>query len=144
MTVTIDPTNVPAVLSDTLWSPMRHLVNHGRGLMLLRGIEACDMQTLTGHLWGNSSVTPAERSTVLLRIIALAQAFAFPVLRRGLMQHGYAYLDAAVAVSAAMHLNAKRGFNPRTLAWRVTAELQRRDDDLKSRRMVRGNAALAA
>ncbi len=144
MCAMIDPTNVPAVSSETLWHPMRHLIADGRGLVLLRGLEACDMDTMTTFLWNGSPVHASERATVLLRITALCQAFAHKALRRALLQHGYACLDAAVAAAAGMQLNAHRGFNPRTLVWRIEAEMQRRAAEIRMRRLERATRALAA
>jgi len=146
MCVMIDPTNVPAVDNETLWHPVRELISEERGLFLLRGLERQDIDTMTEALWNNDDIDASQRSAAFLRLGAMAQAFEHPVLRRALMQHGYRHLEAAVKVAAGMHLNADRGFNPRSLAWRISAEMKRRTAELPqpSRAAVVEVAAIAA
>ena len=125
MPVTIDLADVPAVAPETLMLPMRALIEAGRGLCLLRGLESADTAKATDALWSNATLVAAERPAALLRFNALVAAFRARRLQNLLMRRGFRLIDAAVQVTAGMRLNANRGFNAATLAWAIEAELER-------------------
>jgi hypothetical protein len=112
MLCTLNPTDVAVVNPQNLALAMQHMVNAGRGLVMLRGItkdELREVNALLSHALGHD---PAQRLAVLMRLRCLIEVFRARRLADLLMRTGYNLIAPAVRVAASMRLNADRGFNP--------------------------------
>jgi len=114
MTTTLHMTDVPFVPAAALARAMRCMIDDGKGLVLLRGLAAEDMQALEAAIWDRLEGTLAERRAVLVRFQALADVFASRRLREMMLRHGFPLLAPAMQVAARLRLNAERGFSPFT------------------------------
>jgi hypothetical protein len=91
---------------------MRHMVDAGRGLAMLRGITKEELRAVDAVLSGVLGHDPAQRISVLVRFRCMIEVFRARRLADLLMHTGHNLIAPAVQVAASMRLNADRGFNP--------------------------------
>lgn len=108
----LDLTDVARVSSLEMAVPMNHLIDAGRGLVLLDGFSAEEMRAVDAAVWHRFACPPAERVAVLLRFRCLVQVFASQRMKLLFLRTGFNMLAPALHVAATMRLNAERGFNP--------------------------------
>jgi hypothetical protein len=112
MAITWDPSDVPTVAAEDLAAPMRRLIAEGRGLVLLRGLEAQDAALAEDSLRRRLGKTPSRELAALMRFRALVEVFASRRLRELMMERGHEVIAPALQVAAGLRLNLKWGFNP--------------------------------
>lgn len=112
MTMTWDLSDVPAVDTADLAAAMRALVDDGRGLVLLRGLNDRDLDTVQAALKRLFHGEPQRALAVFVRFRHLVEVFSARRLKDMLMDRGYHLMAPAIAIAAALRLNAHRGFNP--------------------------------
>ena len=117
MTITWTPTDVPAVSDEHLRVPMQILVEQGRGLALFNGLTAYDRDRLEREFWLTFDGSAADGEAVLIRLYELIRVFSCQRLKDMLLENGYPLIWQAIAVAAAMRLNAEWGFNPQKFLW---------------------------
>jgi len=110
MPAMIDTSDVPYAAPEALALPMRHLVDSGQGLALLKGLSPKALRDLDAAVWDD--LAPDQRVAVLLRLRSLLRVFEARRLSRLFLDHGHALIAPAVYVAARMRLNTKWGFNP--------------------------------
>lgn len=108
----LDLTDVAIVSSLDMAVPMNHLIDAGRGLVLLDGMSAEDMRAVDAAVWDKLACDAAQRVAVLLRFRSLVQVFASQRMKLMFLHTGFNMLAPALHVAATMRLNAERGFNP--------------------------------
>lgn len=123
MAITWDLTNVPDVSPDDLFLPMQSLIEQGRGLVLLRGLDVADANTVEEAIWREFADDTARGLAVMLRFRELVKVFEAPRLRDILMNRGYQAIRPAVELAATSRLNATRGFGADQFAWALKAAL---------------------
>lgn len=111
MTRAINTSDVPAVALHDLYLPMRHLINEGRGLALLKGLAESDIRALETHIWSQFSEQPEKRVAVALRFRALLDVFSRRRLREEFLNQGFKLIARAVAEASSQRLNTRFGFN---------------------------------
>ena len=134
MVMNWDLSDVPAVASEDLATVMRALVDDGRGLVLLRGIDDGDLSTVQAELQRRFQGDPQRALAIFVRLRHLVDVFSARRLKDMMMNRGYGLLAPAIAIAASLRLNAHRGFNPQrfvlalqdTLAANVVAMEPRR------------------
>ena len=109
----IDTSDVPLVAPEMLALPMQHLIDSGRGLVMLTGMTDAELRELDCAMWETLGDDPAQRVAVLLRIRCLIRVFGARRLANLLLNTGYNAIMPAVYVAARMRLNTHWGFNPR-------------------------------
>jgi hypothetical protein len=107
-----DLTDVPAIAPTDLVAAMQALINDGRGLALLRGLEDADLDTVQALLKRRFQADPQTALAVFVRFRHLAEVFSARRLKDLMLDRGYALIAPAIAVAASLRLNANRGFNP--------------------------------
>ncbi len=107
-----DLNDVPAVSSDELSAVMQALVENGRGLVFLRGLEDEDMNTVQAELQRHFHAEPQRALAIFVRFRNLVDVFSARRLKDLLMNRGHSLLAPALAIAAELRLNANRGFNP--------------------------------
>jgi len=107
-----DLTDVPAIAPTDLAAAMQALINDGRGLALLRGLEDADLDTVQALLKRRFQADPQTALAVFVRFRHLAEVFSARRLKDLMLDRGYALIAPAIAVAASLRLNANRGFNP--------------------------------
>lgn len=112
MAQAIDTSDVPLVAPEVLALPIRHLIDTGRGLAMLKGMTDAELRNLDHAMWETLGDDPARRVAVLLRIRCLIRVFGARRLADVLLTTGYNAIMPAVYVAARMRLNAQWGFNP--------------------------------
>lgn len=112
MRLDLDLTDVAPVSSLDMAVPMNHLIDAGRGLVLLNGMSAEDMRAVDAAVWNTFTCPPDDRVAVLVRFRSLVQVFESQRLKLLLLHTGFNMLAPALYVAATMRLNAERGFNP--------------------------------
>ena len=110
MPAMIDTSDVPYVAPEALTLPMRHLVESGRGLALLKGLSRKDLRDVDAAVW--EDIAPEHRVAVLLRLRCLIRVFQARRLASLFLDHGHGLIAPAVYVAARMRLNTTWGFNP--------------------------------
>lgn len=106
--VTVDPAD--------LMRPMRHLIDDGRGLALLRGLSACDLRDLDGVIWQQFADQPDLRLAIALRFRALVAVFAAKRLKALLLDHGFKSIAVAIDLASTQRLNTRFGFKSHVFA----------------------------
>ncbi len=112
MRPTIDLTDVARVSSLEMTKPMSHMIEAGRGLVLINGAGNDELRQMDQAVWDQLAADPAQRIATLLRFRALIQVFRALRLKTLLLQKGFPIIAPALHVAASMRLNAERGFNP--------------------------------
>jgi hypothetical protein len=107
-----DLTDVPAIASADLAAAMQALIADGRGLVLLRGLEDADLDTVQAELKRRFHTDPQTALAVFVRFRHLAEVFSARRLKELMLEHGFALIGPAIAIAASLRLNANRGFNP--------------------------------
>lgn len=110
MPAMIDTSDVPYAAPEALALPMRHLVESGRGLALLKGLSPKELREVDAAVWDD--IAPDQRVAVLLRLRCLIRVFEARQLADLFLNHGHALIAPAVYAAARMRLNNKLGFNP--------------------------------
>lgn len=110
MPAMIDLSDVPYVASEALSLPMRHLVDSGRGLALLKGLSQKDLREVDAAVWDD--LVPDQRVAILLRLRCLIRVFEARRLAELFLGQGHSLIASAVYVAARMRLNTARGFSP--------------------------------
>lgn len=112
MAMTWDLTDVPAVEADDLAAVMRALIANGRELVLLRGLEDEDLDTVQTAVQRRFHSEPQQALAVSVRFRQLVEVFHARRLKNMMMNRGHALMAPAIAIAASSRLNANRGFNP--------------------------------
>lgn len=120
MSSILDETDVPRVDPADLARAMRFMIDSGRGLVLLRGVSATDMQELESAVWPHLQGSIAKRRAVLVRFQYLVEVFAARRLRDLMMRRGFRLIAPAIQLAAQTRLNTKWGFS----AYKFTLGLQ--------------------
>jgi hypothetical protein len=107
-----DLTDVPAIASADLAAAMQALIADGRGLVLLRGLEDADLDTVQAELKRRFHTDPRTALAVFVRFRHLAEVFSARRLKELMLERGFALIGPAIAIAASLRLNANRGFNP--------------------------------
>ncbi|MGZ5914314.1 MAG: hypothetical protein ACXWJU_03145 [Hyphomicrobium sp.] len=107
-----DLTDVPAIASADLAAAMQALIADGRGLVLLRGLEDADLDTVQAELKRRFHADPRTALAVFVRFRHLAEVFSARRLKELMLERGFALIGPAIAIAASLRLNANRGFNP--------------------------------
>jgi hypothetical protein len=107
-----DLTDVPAIASADLAAAMQALIADGRGLVLLRGLEDADLDTVQAELKRRFHTDPQTALAVFVRFRHLAAVFSARRLKELMLERGFALIGPAIAIAASLRLNANRGFNP--------------------------------
>ncbi len=107
-----DLTDVPAIASADLAAAMQALIADGRGLVLLRGLEDADLDTVQAELKRRFHADPQTALAVFVRFRHLAEVFSARRLKELMLERGFALIGPAIAIAASLRLNANRGFNP--------------------------------
>lgn len=112
MTRAIDPTDVPPVHLHDLYMPMKRLIDSGRGLALLNGLDETALRDLESAIWSEFADRPHIRVAVALRFRALIDVFAGRRLKDLFLQQGFKLIAKAVHEAASQRLNTRFGFKP--------------------------------
>jgi hypothetical protein len=107
-----DLTDVPAIASADLAAAIQALIADGRGLVLLRGLEDADLDTVQAELKRRFHADPQTALAVFVRFRHLAEVFSARRLKELMLERGFALIGPAIAIAASLRLNANRGFNP--------------------------------
>jgi len=107
-----DLTDVPAIAPSDLARTMQALIADGRGLVLLRGLEDADLDTVQAALKRRFHADPQTALAAFVRFRHLAEVFSARRLKELMLERGYALIAPAIAIAASLRLNANRGFNP--------------------------------
>jgi hypothetical protein len=107
-----DLTDVPAIASADLAAAMQALIADGRGLVLLRGLEDADLDTVQAELKRRFHTDPQTALAAFVRFRHLAEVFSARRLKELMLERGFALIGPAIAIAASLRLNANRGFNP--------------------------------
>jgi hypothetical protein len=107
-----DLTDVPAIAPSDLAAAMQALIAHGRGLVLLRGLEDADLDTVQAELKRRFHTDPQTALAAFVRFRHLAEVFSARRLKELMLKRGYGLIAPAIAIAASLRLNANRGFNP--------------------------------
>jgi hypothetical protein len=107
-----DLTDVPAIASADLAAAMQALVADGRGLVLLRGLEDADLDTVQAELKRRFHADPQTALAAFVRFRHLVEVFSARRLKELMLERGFALIGPAIAIAASLRLNANRGFNP--------------------------------
>jgi hypothetical protein len=110
--MTWDLSDVPTVEANDLAALMRTLIENGRGLVMLRGLEDEDLSTVQAEAQRRFHGEPQQALAVFVRFRQLVEVFGARRLRNLMMDHGHALMAPAIAIAASLRLNANRGFNP--------------------------------
>jgi len=121
--MTWDLSDVPAVEADELAALMRALIENGRGLVLLRGLEDEDFDTVQAEVQRRFHGQPQQALAVSVRFRQLIEVFAARRLKNMMMDRGHALMAPAIAIAASLRLNANRGFNPQRFVLSLHAAL---------------------
>lgn len=105
-------TDVPAIAPSDLAGAMQALIADGRGLVLLRGLEDADLDTVQAALKRRFYADPQTALAAFVRFRHLAEVFSARRLKELMLERGYALIAPAIAIAASLRLNANRGFNP--------------------------------
>lgn len=127
MSSALDITDVPSVPATALAQAMRTLIDSGKGLVLLRGLAAADMQGLEAAVWDKLEGSLAERRAVLVRFQALADVFSSRRLQNLMLRRGFPLIAPALHLAAGMRLNVGRGFSPTTFTYALHSLLAETD-----------------
>ena len=114
MAMTWDLTDVPAVATADLAAAMQALVDHERGLVLLRGLADEDLDTVQAELQRRFHGEPQRALAAFVRFRHMVEVFSARRLKEMMLDRGYALMAPALAIAASLRLNANRGFNPQT------------------------------
>lgn len=112
MTMTWDLSDVPAVEANDLAALMRILIENGRGLVLLRGLEDNDLSAVQAEVQRRFHGQPQKALAVFVRFRQLVEVFGARRLKNLMLDRGHALMAPAIAIAASLRLNANRGFNP--------------------------------
>ena len=120
MTRSIDSNDVPAVGLHDLYMPMRHLINEGRGLALLNGLDENDIRAVESQIWAYFDDAPEKRVAVALRFRALLDVFGKRRLKQEFLNQGFKLIARAVAVASTQRLNTRFGFSAQKFVTALT------------------------
>jgi hypothetical protein len=123
MTMTWDLTDVPAVETADLAAALQALIDDGRGLVLLRGLADADLDTVQAELKRRFHGEPQRALAIFVRFRHLVEVFSARRLNDMILDRGYALMAPAIAIAAALRLNANRGFNPQQFVTSLRSEL---------------------
>jgi len=114
MAMTWDLTDVPAVAATDLAIAMQALIDNERGLVLMRGLADEDLDTVQAELKRHFHGEPQRALAVFVRFRHLVGVFSARRLKGMMLDRGYGLMAPAIAIAAALRLNAHRGFNPQS------------------------------
>ncbi len=109
-----DLTDVPAIAANDLAVAMRALINEGRGMVLLRGLQDDDLNTVHAELQRRFHGDPQTALAVFVRFRHMVEVFSARRLKDMMLDRGYGLIAPAIAIAASLRLNANRGFNPQS------------------------------
>ena len=112
MAMTWDLTDSPAVDAADLAAAMRSLIEDGRGLVLINGATAADLDTARAALQSRHHAEPQRALAAFVRFRHLVEVFGARRLKDLMLDNGYALMAPAIAIAATQRLNGNRGFNP--------------------------------
>ena len=110
--MTWDLSDVPAVEANDLSALMRTLIENGRGLVLLRGLDDEDLNAVQAEVQRRFHGKPHQALALFVRFRQLVEVFGARRLKNLMMDRGHALMAPAIAIAASSRLNANRGFNP--------------------------------
>jgi hypothetical protein len=110
--MTWDLSDVPAVEANDLSALMRTLIENGRGLVLLRGLDDEDLNAVQAEVQRRFHGKPQQALALFVRFRQLVEVFGARRLKNLMMDRGHALMAPAIAIAASSRLNANRGFNP--------------------------------
>ncbi len=105
-----DAADVPRVSPEALKVAFRCLIENGRGLALLNGLEEGQIRDVEDALWSTFPNEPETRLAAALRFRALLSAFGAKRLKDLILLTGFRSIEAAVEEAAKQRLNARFGF----------------------------------
>ena len=109
-----DLTDVPAIAANDLAVAMRALINEGRGMVLLRGLQDDDLNMVHAELQRRFHGDPQTALAVFVRFRHMVEVFSARRLKDMMLDRGYGLIAPAIAIAASLRLNANRGFNPQS------------------------------
>ena len=109
---TLDQTDIPRVAPAELARAMRFMIDNGKGLVLLRGVNGSDMRELEGAIWDRLDGDIVQRRAALVRFQCLVEVFSARRLRELMLRRGFRLIAPALHVAADMRLSTKWGFSP--------------------------------
>jgi hypothetical protein len=109
-----DLTDVPAIAATDLAAAMRALINEGRGMVLMRGLEGNDLDTVQAELQRRFHGEPQRALAAFVRFRHMVEVFSARRLKELMLDRGFGLIAPAIATAAALRLNAHRGFNPQS------------------------------
>ena len=86
---TLDQTDIPRVAPAELARAMRFMIDNGKGLVLLRGVNGSDMRELEGAIWDRLDGDIVQRRAVLVRFQCLVEVFSARRLRELMLRRGF-------------------------------------------------------
>ena len=109
---TLDQTDIPRVAPAELAHAMRFMIDNGKGLVLLRGVNGSEMRELEEAIWDRLDGDIVRRRAVLARFQCLVEVFSARRLRELMLRRGFRLIAPALQVAANMRLSTKWGFSP--------------------------------
>jgi hypothetical protein len=144
MAAILDNSDVPQVAPKALALPMQEMIDAGRGLVLLRGIQDRELRQVEHAVWDRLEGTSSDKVATLLRFRCLVGVFAGARLQELFLRRGLTLVPLALEVAADMRLNVQWGFNPVKFTRALEARLAELDQRRSARRMERAVGMQAA
>jgi len=133
MATTFDLSDMPAADAGDLAAAMRALIEHGRGLVLLNGADASDLDIVEAALRSRCHADAQRTYAAFVRFRHLVEVFGSRRLRQLFLDKGLAVMAPALAIAATQRLNTRRGFNPQQMLTAISAALASNVETLGSR-----------
>lgn len=112
---TLNVADVPTVDASDVAFVLRLLIDSGRGLALLRGLNEGEIRELEEKIWNEYQGTANSRVAIALRFRALLAVFSSRRVKALFLERGYRVFGALAHWTAAQPLNIRFGFNPQRL-----------------------------
>jgi hypothetical protein len=144
MSAILDRSDVPQVAAAALALLLQHMIDAGRGLVLLRGISDREMRDVEHAVWDKIHGPSSEKVATLLRFRCLIGVFAGSRLQELFLRRGLALVAPALEVAAEMRLNVHWGFNALKFTRALEARLAELDLRCSARRIERAVEVQAA
>jgi hypothetical protein len=112
MTVTVDPTDVPAIETRDLALALRLMLAGGRLLAAAQTFSEEEIRRVEQVFWQRVEKGARAKVAVLLRLRSLISVFTNRRVQGLLALHGATAVPHALAIAANMRLNTHWGFNP--------------------------------
>ncbi len=123
MAMTWDLTDVPAVETADLAVAVQALIDEERGLVLLRGLDGEDLDTVQATLQRRFHAEPQRALAAFVRFRHMVEVFSARRLNELMLNRGYGLMAPAIAIAASLRLNANRGFNPQAFLMSLNGAL---------------------